>query len=232
MNPQELILDDLRRHPGSTRIQISERCGLVFNTVKYTTYRLMQDQVIGKSKEGHNDYRYFVIADAVKKKPIPDYQKTAIRAAVRLEQFKQDIIPIIDAMPGRSSFFYANYIGHRLQQTIHKLKCLEGLGLIVYKKHNSTPNGKPILLWFISGKVPECLEDIQAYDERVIEKERKKLAASMIVPVNPINAEDEKWFIEIRKSREQRRLERLRAQDVQATIPSYADFFRQQAGRN
>lgn len=67
MNPQELILDDLRRHPGSTRIQISERCGLVFNTVKYTTYRLMQDQVIGKSKKGHNDYRYFVIADAVKK---------------------------------------------------------------------------------------------------------------------------------------------------------------------
>ncbi len=232
MNPQELILNDLRRHPGSTRMQIVERCGLVFNIVKHTTYRLMQDQVIGKSKAGHNDYRYFVIADAVKKKPIPDYQKTAIRAAVRLEQFKKDIIPIIDAIPGRSSFFYANYIGHRLQQTIHKLKCLEGLGLIVYKKHNSTPNGKPLLLWFISGKVPECLEDIQEYDERAIEKERKKLAASMIVPVNPINAEDEKWFIEISKTREQRRLERLSDENQQMPIPSYAEFFKRQEGRN
>ena len=218
MISQELIIDDIRRNPGSTRVQISERCGVAFSTVNHLIYRLIQDQIVGKSKIGHNQYRYFIIDDAISQKPIQDYQKPAIRSYVRIEQFKEDALPMISAFPGRSSAYYANMMGVNLRAMISRLKCLEKFGFIVGWKFNTKNNKKTLYLWYIKGQEPDKKELIKSREENKKPKE--------------VIVDDDPWINEISKSREQRRLERLRAQDAQAPIPSYAEFFKRQEGRN
>ena len=77
-------------------------------------------------------------------------------------------------------------------------------------------------------------EDFEHYkkQESVVKDKKQEIREKQQDASFRMTDDDNKWANEIRKSREQRRLERLLAQDSQAPIPSYAEFFRRQEGRS
>ena len=66
----------------------------------------------------------------------------------------------------------------------------------------------------------------QSYDYKKEQKETE------IHPDRAMSSEDDQWLNEIMKTREQRRLERLRAENQQIQSHLTLNFFRQQAGRS
>jgi len=231
MTPSEQIIAFLRDHPDSTRAKISEVCGKQKMWALYWLRIMLLDGNIGKRKISNNEVRYFLINEVLKTKPIPDYYKSAIRQSVEYEKFKSAVIPIIKNFPGRSAVFYAEMLGHALQSTVRRLQRMKEVGILVSDKRRRRFMKNPAALWWIAGSEPEDMSSVpvpyeQSYDYKKEQKETE------IHPDRAMSSEDDQWLIEIRKTREQRRLERLRAQDVQAPIPSYVDFFRQQEGRN
>ncbi len=231
MTPPEQIIAFLRDHPDSTRAKISEVCGKKKMWALRWLRMLLLDGNIVKIKISNNEVRYFLINEVLKTKQIPDYYKAAIRQSVEYEKFKEAVIPIIKNFPGRSAVFYAEMLGHALQPTVRRLQRMKQVGILVSDKRRRRFMKNPAALWWIAGSEPEDMSNVpvpyeQSYDYK---KAQKEIA---VHPDRAMSSEDDQWLNEIRKTREQRRLERLRAQDLQAPIPSYAEFFRQQEGRN
>ena len=231
MTPSEQIIEFLRDHPDSTRAKISEVCGKQKMWALHWLRILLLDGNIGKRKISNNEVRYFLINEVLKTKPIPDYYKAAIRKSVEYEKFKASVIPIIKSFPGRSAVFYAEMLGHALQPTVRRLQRMKQVGILVSDKRRRRFMKNPAALWWIAGCEPEDMSSVpvpyeQSYDYKKEQKETE------IHPDRTMSSEDDQWLNEIRKTREQRRLERLWAENQQMPIPSYAEFFRQQEGRN
>lgn len=231
MTPLEQIIAFLRDHPDSTRAKISEVCGKQKMWALHWLRILLLDGNIGKRKISNNEVRYFLINEVLKTKPIPDYYKSAIRQSVEYEKFKSAVIPIIKNFPGRSAVFYAEMLGHALQPTVRRLQRMKQVGILVSDKRRRRFMKNPAALWWIAGSEPEDMSSVpvpyeQSYDYKKEQKETE------VHPDKAMSSEDDKWLNEIRKTREQRRLERLRDENQQMPIPSYADFFRQQEGRS
>lgn len=231
MTPSEQIIAFLRDNPDSTRAKISEVCGKQKMWALHWLRMLLLDGNIGKRKISNNEVRYFLISEVLKKKPTPDYYKAAIRKSVEYEKFKASVIPIINNFPGRSAVFYAEMLGHALQPTVRRLQRMKQVGILVSDKRRRRFMKNPAALWWIAGSEPEDMSNVpvpyeQSYDYKKEQKETE------VHPDKAMSSEDDQWLNEIRKTREQRRLERLLEQDVQAPIPYYAEFFRQQEGRN
>lgn len=229
MTPSEQIIAFLRDHPDSTRAKISEVCGKKKMWALHWLRILLLDGNIGKRKISNNEVRYFLINEVLKTKPIPDYYKAAIRKSVEYEKFKEAVIPIIKNFPGRSAVFYAETLGHALQPTVRRLQRMKQVGILVSDKRRRRFMKNPAALWWIAGCEPEDMSSVPVPFEQSHEYKKQKEIA--VHPDRAMSSEDDQWLNEIRKTREQRRLERLRAKDVQAPIPSYAEFFKRQEGR-
>lgn len=79
-------------------------------------------------------------------------------------------------------------------------------------------------LWWIKGSEPEYLDEVESPEEQITRWKNRK---------RTIEDDNDKWFREINKTRQQKRMEILRKSNNQhIPIPSYAEFFKRQEGRN
>ena len=152
---------------------------------------------------------------------------------VEFEKFQKDVRPMIEAMPGRSAAFYAEMLGQHISSVSRRLNEMQRMGILFSDRRRRKRMKNKTALWWIKGCEPEDMDSVETPEEQIIRQSRKSEKNTQ--PAYQEAADylnDDQWVNEISKSREQRRLERLRAQDAQMPIPSYAEFFRQQAGRN
>ncbi len=91
-------------------------------------------------------------------------------------------------------------------------------------------------LWWIKGSEPEDMDSVETPEEQLRDRRygkdmRQKITIKAKAVYYPSDDNDQ-WLNEIRKTCERRRLERLRDENQQMPIPSYAEFFKRQEGRN
>ncbi|MBK8184788.1 MAG: hypothetical protein IPK63_18675 [Candidatus Competibacteraceae bacterium] len=222
---QEKIVDFLRRNPNCSRRKIEEKCGLTNERVRYSIYRLLGFGVIGKSRVANNDYRYFVINDALlnRKKTLTSSEKAAIRSAANFEKFRLDVTQMIKVMPGRSTAFYAGMIGIPIQRAGHNLMKMKALGLIVSGRRFRKDTRNYTRIWWIKGSEPAESNSIEGYEEDAYFRKVKREAIKT-------GDDDDAWLREARKPRQQRIMERLQAQNKPLPIPSYDDCLKTRTG--
>ncbi len=233
MTPPEQIIEFLRDHPDSTRAQISEHCGHERNWAwRWVRVLVLQGNVVSR-KINHSEVRYTLIDDAIKDIRVDGRYNATIRSLVEFEKFQKDVRPMIEAMPGRSAAFYAEMLGQHISSVSRRLNEMQRMGILFSDRRRRKRMKNKTALWWIKGCEPEDMDSVETPEEQIRRYSRKpekntrpayQEAATYLT--------DDQWVNEISKTREQRRLERLRAQDAQMPIPSYAEFFRQQAGRN
>ncbi len=232
MTPSEQIIAFLRNNANCcTRAHIEQACGIGTYPVRYALYKLLCLGVIGKAQYGNNDYRYFLIDDALYKSRnlITASQRIAIRKALRFEKFRNEITPMIEKMPGRSSLFYAELLGQSFRGTTRRLQDMQKMGLLFAdKRFRPAPIKNVVTLWWIKGTEPENLSDSPIQDEDLIRKNRKSTRPNPATAIDPITEDDNEWLREASKSRQQRLQE---MENDAIPIPSYAEFFKQQSGR-
>ncbi|MBK8225527.1 MAG: hypothetical protein IPK73_31335 [Candidatus Obscuribacter sp.] len=233
MTPPEQIIEFLRDHPDSTRAQISEHCGHERNWAwRWVRVLVLQGNVVSRTIN-KNDVRYTLIDDAIKDIRVDGRYNATIRSLVEFEKFQKDVRPMIEAMPGRSAAFYAEMLGQHISSVSRRLNEMQRMGILFSDRRRRKRMKNKTALWWIKGCEPEDMDSVETPEEQIIRQSRKSEKNTQ--PAYQEAADylnDDQWVNEISKSREQRRLERLRAQDAQMPIPSYAEFFRQQAGRN
>ena len=88
-------------------------------------------------------------------------------------------------------------------------------------------------LWWIKGSEPEYIDEVESPEEQVaIWKNSKRAIKDNEQDFYSIEEDNDKWFREINKTRKQKMMERLQADNQPITIPSYAEFFKRQEGRD
>jgi len=225
----EKVMDDLRLHPDSRYNAIADRCEITVSNTRMILYRLLNMGRIKKFKYGNNDFRYSVVENyEPTSKKIPDYKKEAIRIAASIEEFNKSVIPMIKAMPGRTTFFYANLLGQSSQTTRTRLKKLEKLGIVISDKRRRKNMHNPLALWWIAGEQPDDLSKYVITDDiKTIRTKNEKIIKSNKIK---IDSEDKEWMKEAIKTRQQRNLDEAMRNENQAPIPNYADYFRVNGG--
>jgi hypothetical protein len=233
MTPLEKIISFLRDHPDSTRAQISEHCGHDRNWAwRWLRVLVLQGNVVSRTIN-KIDVRYKLVDEVIKNIRVDNRYNASIRSLVEFEKFKNDVTPIIESMPGRSSLFYAKIIGHSVLSTARRLNEMQKIGILFSDRRWRRKTKNKPTLWWIKGSEPEALDNVEIQEELVrTRKDRKNTKNKQPEYQETATYQtNDQWINEIRKSREQRRLERLRAENQQMPIPSYAEFFRQQEGR-
>lgn len=231
MTPPEQIIEFLRDHPDSTRAQISEHCGHERNWAwRWVRVLVLQGNVVSR-KINHSEVRYTLIDDAIKDIRVDGRYNATIRSLVEFEKFQKDVRPMIEAMPGRSAAFYAEMLGQHISSVSRRLNEMQRMGILFSDRRRRKRMKNKTALWWIKGCEPEDMDSVETPEEQIIRQSRKSEKNTQ--PAYQEAADylnDDQWVNEISKTREQRRLERLRAQDSQAPIPSYAEFFKRQEG--
>lgn len=233
MTPSEQIIAFLRDNPDSTRAQISEHCGHERNWAwRWIRVLVLQGNVVPR-KINKSEVRYTLIDDAIKDIRVDGRYNATIRSLVEFEKFQKDVRPMIEAMPGRSAAFYAKILGQHISSVSRRLNEMKRMGILFSDRRRRRKMKNKTALWWIKGCEPEDMDSVETPEEQIRRQSRK--SAKNTQPTYQETAThlaDDQWLKEIIKSREQRRMERLRAENQQIPIPSYAEFFRQQEGRN
>lgn len=232
MTPLEQIIAFLRDHPDSTRAQISEHCGHERNWAwRWVRVLVLQGNVVSRTIN-KNDVRYTLIDDAIKDIRVDGRYNATIRSLVEFEKFQKDVTPMIEAMPGRSSVFYAEMLGHKVNTVARRLCKMRTMGILFSDSRRRQKMQHKATLWWIKGSEPKWLDEVESPEEQVtIWKNSKRAIKNTEQDFYSIKEDNDNWFREINKTRKQKMMERLRAENQQIPIPSYADFFRQQEGR-
>lgn len=233
MTPIERIIAFLRDNPDSTRAQISEHCGHERNWAwRWVRVLVLQGNVVSR-KINHSEVRYTLIDDAIKDIRVDGRYNATIRSLVEFEKFQKDVRPMIEAMPGRSAAFYAEMLGQHISSVSRRLNEMQRMGILFSDRRRRKRMKNKTALWWIKGCEPEDMDGVETPEEQIRRRSSKH-------PKNTHNTyqetaaylNDDQWIDQISKSREQRRLERLRDENQQMPIPSYAEFFKRQEGRN
>jgi hypothetical protein len=234
MTPPEQIIAFLREHPDSTRAQISEHCGHEQNWAwRWVRVLVLQGNVVSR-KINKSDVRYTLIDDAIKDIRVDGRYNATIRSLVEFEKFQKDVRPIIASMPGRSAALYAEMLGQHISSVSRRLNEMQRMGILFSDRRRRRKMKNKTALWWIKGYEPEDLDSVETPEEQLRDRQfgkYKKMA--MVATPSPVSSIDnDRWFKEIIKTREQRRLERLMDENQQMPIPSYSEFFKRQEGRN
>lgn len=231
MTPKEIILNCILENAGVNKSEIENITGLGKWVVKKSLQSLLCDSILIMTKISRNEFRYHVIDEILNNGIIIDEYKQAIRSAIAFEKFKVDIKQALKDMPGKSTLFYAELLGLRVQLTRKRLKIIEKEGVVISHSFKLGLTGKSMAFWWLKENEPEDFEHYKK-QESVVKDKKQEIREKQQDASFRMTDDDNKWANEIRKSREQRRLERLLAQESQAPIPSYAEFFRRQEGRS
>lgn len=234
MTPLEQIIAFLRDHPDSTRAQISEHCGHERNWAwRWVRVLVLQGNVVSRTIN-KNDVRYTLIDDAIKDIRVDGRYNATIRSLVECEKFQKDVTPIIASFPGRSSVFYANMLGHKVNTVARRLCEMRKMGILFSDSRRRRKMQHKATLWWIKGSEPKWLDEVESPEEQVtIWKNSKREIKNTEQDFYSIKEDNDNWFREINKTRQQKIMEILRKSNNQhIPIPSYAEFFRQQEGRS
>ncbi len=232
MTPIERIIAFLRDHPDSTREQISEHCGHGRNWAwRWVRVLVLQGNVVSR-KINKSEFRYTLIDDAIKDIRVDGRYNATIRSLVEFEKFQKDVRPMIAASPGRSAAFYAEMLGQHISSVSRRLNEMQRMGILFTDRRRRKRMKNKTALWWIKGCEPEDMDSVETPDEQIRRRCNNHHKNTQPTYQKTIDyLDDDQWLNEISKPREQRRLERLRDENQQRPIPSYAEFFRQQEGR-
>ena len=233
MTPSEQIIAFLRENPDSTRAQISEHCGHERNWAwRWLRVLVLQGNVVPR-KINKSEVRYTLIDDAIKDIRVDGRYNATIRSLVEFEQFQKDVTPMIASFPGRSSVFYAEMLGHRVNTVARRLCEMRNMGILFSDSRRRRKMQHKATLWWIKGSEPEYIDEVESPEEQVaIWKNSKRAIKDNEQDFYSIEEDNDKWFREINKTRKQKMMERFQADNQPITIPSYAEFFKRQEGRN
>lgn len=234
MTPIERIIAFLRDNPDSTRAQISEHCGHERNWAwRWVRVLVLQGNVVSRTIN-KSEVRYTLIDDAIKDIRVDGRYNATIRSLVEFEKFQKDVKPIIASFPGRSSVFYAEMLGHRITTVTRRLCEMRNMGILFSDTRRRRKMQHKATLWWIKGSEPEDLYSVESPEEQItLWITRKKRIKNTESSVDSIKDDNDNWFQEINKTRQQKMMEILHQDDNQhVPIPSYAEFFKRQEGRN
>lgn len=121
-------------------------------------------------------------------------RKSALRAAIRFQEFQDAVLPMIRDMPGRTSLFYGELIGKTAQTVQAQMNRMEKMGIIkkIYERRRGEKN--TLARWYLAEHVPDNS------DSEIIEIEHPSSVDQFITE------DDLKW----QKFYQMPRLERIR----------------------
>ena len=193
---------------------------------------VLQGNVVPR-KINKSEIRYTLIDDAIKDIRVDGRYNATIRSLVEFEKFQKDVTPMIEAMPGRSSVFYAEMLGHKVATVARRLCKMRTMGILFSDSRRRQKMQHKATLWWIKGSEPKWLDEVEYPEEQVtIWKNSKRAIKNTEQDFYSIKEDNDNWFREINKTRKQKMMERLRAENQQMPIPSYAKSFKRQEGRN
>ncbi len=236
MTPPEQIIAFLRDHPDSTRAQINKHCGNELNwALRWLKVLILQGNIV-RRRINKSEVRYTLVDDVIKDIRVDGRYNAAIRSLIEFEKFKKYVRPMIASMPGRSAAFYAEMLGQHVSSVSRRLNEMKRMGILFSDRRRRKRMKNKAALWWIKGSEPEDLDSVETPEEQIRDrcygKDRRPKITIKAKAVYHQSDDNDQWLNEIRKTREQRRLERLSDENQQMPIPSYAEFFKRQEGRN
>lgn len=82
-------------------------------------------------------------------------KKSALRAAIRFQEFQDAVLPMIRDMPGRTSLFYGELIGKTAQTVQAQMNRMEKIGILkkTYDRRRGEKN--PLARWYLADNVQD-----------------------------------------------------------------------------
>lgn len=86
-------------------------------------------------------------------------RKSALRAAIRFQEFQDAVLPMIINMPGKTSIFYGELIGKTAQTVQAQLNKMGKMGIIkkIYERRRGEKN--PLARWYPADNVKDSLTE-------------------------------------------------------------------------
>jgi len=170
MTPKEIILNCILENAGVNKSEIENITGLGKWVVKRSIQSLLCDSILIMTKISRNEFRYHVIDEILNNGIIVDEYKRAIRSAIAFEKFKVDIKQALKDIPGKSTLFYAELLGLRVQLTRKRLKIIEKEGVVISHSFKLGLTGKSMAFWWLKENEPEDFEHYKKQESVVKDK--------------------------------------------------------------